>query len=68
MGKASATQVAEKAVTLAYKHALWYRVKPNIVMVAKRLKWWERDLVRNEVREDVVGSTGLRCEIGRAHV
>jgi hypothetical protein len=34
MGRARAIQVAEKALTLAYKHALWYMVKPNIVMVA----------------------------------
>jgi hypothetical protein len=34
MGRATAIQVAEKAVTLAYKHALWYMVKPNIVVVA----------------------------------
>jgi hypothetical protein len=33
IGRATAIQVAEKAVTLAYKHALWYMVKPNIVMV-----------------------------------
>ena len=60
MGKARATQVAEKAVTLAYKHALWYRVKPNIVKAEVEVV--ERVLVCNEVREDVVGSTGLRCE------
>jgi hypothetical protein len=34
MGRATAIQVAEKAVTLAYKHALWYMVKPNIVVAA----------------------------------
>ena len=32
--------MAEKAVTLAYMHALWYRVKPNIVVVGKMSKGW----------------------------